>query len=109
MELIKRQGLIVWLYTLKHSNVLKRYGFVHYISQRLKYAVMYVDQDQTDKTIKQLEQLHFVRNVELSYQDDIDMTFADVFDQEDQDDSNHENGEFFLQIAEQIRENQAQD
>lgn len=109
MELIKRQGLIVWLYTLKHSNVLKRYGYVHYLSQRLKYAVIYVDQDQTNRTIQQLEQLHFVRDVELSYRDEIDMTFSNVLESKDVPDQSQENGEFFLEIAEQIRKNQAQD
>ncbi|WP_124058080.1 YlbG family protein [Vaginisenegalia massiliensis] len=77
-EMIKRQELIVWLYTLKHLKNIRKHGHIHYTSQRMKYAVMYVDAEHKDQIIKELQRYHFVRKVEESYRDDIDMTFKDA-------------------------------
>lgn len=76
-EIVQRQGLIVWLYTLKHLKSIRKHGHVHYISKKLKYVVLYVDADQADQTVNQLERYHFVRQVDQSHRDDIDMTFKD--------------------------------
>ncbi|CZQ82381.1 Hypothetical protein Tpal_313 [Trichococcus palustris] len=76
LELTKRQGIIVWVYTLRQIKNLKRFGYIHYVSNRLKYVVLYVDQEDAQETVDKLNGLHFVRKVELSYRPDIDMTFA---------------------------------
>lgn len=76
-EIVQRQGLIVWLYTLKHLKSIRKYGHVHYISKKLKYVVLYVDADQAAQTAEQLERYHFVRQVDQSHRDEIDMTFKD--------------------------------
>lgn len=76
-EIVQRQGLIVWLYTLKHLKSIRKYGHVHYISKKLKYVVLYVDSEQADQTAEQLERYHFVRQVEQSHREEIDMTFKD--------------------------------
>lgn len=76
-EIVQRQGLIVWLYTLKHLKSIRKYGHVHYISKKLKYVVLYVDADQAIQTAEQLERYHFVRQVEQSHRDEIDMSFKD--------------------------------
>lgn len=113
MELIKRQGIIIWLYTLKHLNKLKNYGYVHYVSDRMKYAVLYVDEDLAEETIDKLRQLHFVRKVEPSFWDTIDMTFEDSLN-ESLDESEVKSDtvfdeEFFEAITKQIKSHQAQD
>lgn len=77
-EMIKRKSLIVWLYTLKHWKKLQGLGTVHYISRKLKYAVLYVNDAHLEEVMKQLKALNFVRDVEVSYRDDIDMTFKDA-------------------------------
>lgn len=77
-EKIERQSLMVWLYTLKHLKTVRKYGAIHYISNRLKYVVLYVNKDQADKVMQELKKYHFVRNVEPSYRDTIDMTFKDA-------------------------------
>lgn len=77
-NIVKRQALIVWLYTLKHLKTVRKYGSVHYVSDRLKYAVLYVDYDKQDEIIKILDKYHFVRKIELSHRDEIDMTFKDA-------------------------------
>ncbi|MCW6652205.1 YlbG family protein [Aerococcaceae bacterium NML210727] len=77
-SIVKRQALIVWLYTLKHLKTIRKYGSLHYVSDRLKYAVLYVEQDKQEEIIKILDKYHFVRKIEVSYRDDIDMTFKDA-------------------------------
>ena len=75
---IKRKELIVWLYSFKQMKTIRKYGIVHYMSHRLKYVVLYVNEAQVTETMKQLERYHFVRQVELSPRDTIDMTFKDA-------------------------------
>ena len=36
-EIIKRRGLIVWVYSLKQLKNLKKFGLLHYVSRRMKY------------------------------------------------------------------------
>ncbi|MDN6127727.1 MAG: YlbG family protein, partial [Tetragenococcus halophilus] len=33
-EMQKRRGLVVWVYSLKQLKNLRRYGFVHYVSNK---------------------------------------------------------------------------
>lgn len=76
MKQNKRRGLIVWLYTLKNITRLQHYGQVYYVSRRLKYAVVYVDDASVERVIKELSQCHFVRTVDISHRPEVDMTCA---------------------------------
>lgn len=76
-----RTALIVWLYTNKYTNKLKQYGQVHYVSRKLKYAVLYIDHDQVDEVSKQLEKLHFVRNIEMSHSNDLPYDYDGLLDE----------------------------
>ncbi len=76
-EIQKRRGLIVWVYSLKQLKNLRRYGFVHYVSNQMKYVVLYVNEEDIEKSIEKLKRLHFVRNVDISHYPDIDMDFGD--------------------------------
>lgn len=77
-ELIERQALVVWLYTLKQVKNIRKYGHVHFISNRLRYVILYVYRNEQDEIIEKLNKLHFVQKVEVSYRDDIDMTWKDA-------------------------------
>lgn len=77
-EMLERQSITVWLYTLKQWKQLRKFGNIHYISQRMKYAILYVNKQGLEKTMEDLEKLNFVRSVELSHRKDIDMTFKDA-------------------------------
>jgi len=77
-ELIERQALVVWLYTLKQVKNIRKYGHVYFISNRLRYVILYVNRDEQDEIIEKLNKLHFVQKVEVSYRDDIDMTWKDA-------------------------------
>ncbi|MCO7174600.1 YlbG family protein [Sporolactobacillus kofuensis] len=71
MDIQQRDGLVVWLYNTKYLRVLRRYGYVHYVSKRMKYALLYCDHDQTEETLNQLAKLKFVKQVDPSHLQEI--------------------------------------
>lgn len=75
MNMIPRRSIIVWVYNFKNINNLKRFGIIHYMSRRMKYVVVYMDEKDTEVALKKIKQLHFVREAELSYRPDIVMDF----------------------------------
>ena len=44
-EIIKRRGLIVWVYSLKQLKNLKKFGLLHYVSRKMKYVVLYLNEE----------------------------------------------------------------
>lgn len=73
----KRRCLIVWVYSLKQLKVLKRYGFIQYISRRMKYVMIYMNEEEIETAEAKINGLHFVRKVERSYRPDVEMNFAE--------------------------------
>ncbi|SFB18643.1 Uncharacterized protein YlbG, UPF0298 family [Lentibacillus halodurans] len=63
---MKRQGLIVWFQHMKNIRHIKRYGHLLYSSKKLKYAVIYVDQESVHHVESKLLKLPFVSKVEHS-------------------------------------------
>lgn len=61
-----RIGLIVWMTSLKQAKTLRRYGNVHYVSKRMKYAVLYCDQVRSETIADELMALPFVKSVQKS-------------------------------------------
>lgn len=76
-QLQKRRAVIVYVYSLKQMKLLRKFGFIQYVSRRMKYVVIYMDEEVVDDTIGKIEKLHFVRQVEKSYRPDVEMNFAD--------------------------------
>ncbi|MDE3838399.1 hypothetical protein C0966_03230 [Bacillus methanolicus] len=72
---VQRQGIIVWLYSLKHAKMLRRFGNVHYVSKRLKYVVLYCNQEETEMLIEKLQSFPFVKKVEPSYKPFLKMEY----------------------------------
>lgn len=68
-ETIQRDKLIVYLNTLKNSRAIQQYGDQIYFNKRNKYAIIYVNQKDTDTVIPQLEQLSQVKEVVISPDD----------------------------------------
>lgn len=58
-----RQGLIVYVHQLKQAKSLRKYGHVHFISRKLKYVVVYMDQDKIEATKEKLSKLPYVKKV----------------------------------------------
>ncbi|MCP8970267.1 YlbG family protein [Ectobacillus ponti] len=63
----QRQGIIVYLHSLKHAKLLRKHGNIHYISKRFKYVVLYCDMEQADALAEKLKKFPFVKRVEKSY------------------------------------------
>ena len=67
----ERTGLIVWLQDPRSARQLEKYGTLHYVSRKMNYAVVYVNADRAEETIRNLERLSFVKKVERSYRSEI--------------------------------------
>lgn len=67
----ERVGIIVWYKELRSSRPLERLGSVHYTSKAMNYAVLYVNSEQQEAVIQQLEKYPFVKKVELSMRKEI--------------------------------------
>ncbi|MFC4320296.1 YlbG family protein [Litchfieldia salsa] len=63
----QRQGIIVYLHSLKHIKSMRRFGNIHYVSKRLKYMVIYNDMENIDSIIGKIRALPYVKQVEPSY------------------------------------------
>ncbi|WP_335870490.1 YlbG family protein [Bacillus sp. 2205SS5-2] len=65
--LTERQGIVVWLYNLKHAKTLRRFGHVHYVSKKLKYVVIYCDRESVESVMDKLSHYSYVKKVEPSF------------------------------------------
>ncbi|MGX6429098.1 YlbG family protein [Levilactobacillus yonginensis] len=77
-EIQPRQSLIVYTYSLKQTRQLKRYGTVMYVSKKMRYVVMYVDQKDVTSLTDQLNKLRFVKRVVASARPEITESFNGV-------------------------------
>lgn len=75
-----RRGIVVWVYSFRNLNALKKLGPIYYMSKRMNYLMMYVDEENMTETVAKIEKLHYVRSVDLSQLPDIDMTFEHALD-----------------------------
>lgn len=78
MEQTKRKSMIVWVYSLKQVANLKKFGIIHYQSRKMNYVVLYTDDVNIEEKMAAIQRLHFVRHVELSHMDEVDMTFKEA-------------------------------
>jgi uncharacterized protein YlbG (UPF0298 family) len=85
MRLSDRQGLIVWVNTLKQVKFLRRFGNIYYMSKRMKYVVIYVDQSEVDRIAQKLENQQFVRKVEKSEKPFIKTEYEGVSKRDDKE------------------------
>src|SRR5699024_375410 len=64
---IKRQGIIVWFQHRKNIKQIRRFGNLIYVSKKMRYAVLYVDQTEVDTIIEKMSKLSFISKIEVSY------------------------------------------
>ncbi|HEX6922717.1 MAG TPA: DUF2129 domain-containing protein [Bacillales bacterium] len=74
----ERIGLIVWMYSLKQVRSLKKFGNIHYVSKKMKYAVLYCDADTCEPTTKRLLSLPHVKRVQKSQRPFLKTNFEDA-------------------------------
>lgn len=77
-EFNNRTGLIVWLKNKRNVKRLMNYGFLHYVSNKMNYAVLYIDSDKKDEIIEKIEKEQMVRSVEVSKLKDLPIKYDDV-------------------------------
>lgn len=63
----KRQGIIVWFRQRRNIKQIRRYGHLIYASNKLKYAVLYVDQDKVNEVERKLKRYSFIKKIDQSY------------------------------------------
>lgn len=67
----ERTGYIIWVSDAKAARGLDKYGTLHYLSRKMNYAVLYVNADAAEESIRNVQRLPFVRKVERSYRNEI--------------------------------------
>lgn len=72
---IERQGLIVWLHSIRNYKILRKFGTIHFVSKRLKYAVIYCDKESVEQVKKEISGISFVKEVELSQKGNIRLEY----------------------------------
>ncbi|MEG0285711.1 MAG: YlbG family protein [Vagococcus sp.] len=100
LDVVPRRGLIVWVYSLKQLKNLRRFGYVHHVSRKQKYVVLYVDDIDVDETISRIEKQFFVRSVDKSMRPDINMNFDNRLGNKDVPNDKEEPVEFEEQNTE---------
>lgn len=79
---IKRQGIFVWFQHRKNIKHIRRYGNLLYVSKRLRYAVVYVDQIDVDTIVADLSKLSFITKVDVSYKPFLKIDFDNALPDE---------------------------
>jgi uncharacterized protein YlbG (UPF0298 family) len=72
---VERQGLIIWLHSVRNYKILRKFGSIHFVSKRLKYAVIYCNKENVEQLVKEISGISFVKSVEISHKGDIRMEY----------------------------------
>mgnify|MGYP000937373209 CR=1 FL=1 len=75
---VSRQGLVVWYKNNKNIRQIRRYGHLIYTSRRMKFALLYVNQDEIEEIEAKLNKLPFVRRTERSYRPYVATSFENA-------------------------------
>lgn len=73
-----RTGLIVWLKSKRNVKRLMNHGLLHYVSNKMDYALLYVDTKNVERTIGKLKNENYVKSVEESPLKDLPITYDNV-------------------------------
>ncbi len=77
-KLTARRALVVYINGNRVVRTLRHYGIVRYVSRRMHYVILYVDQDQIEQLKAKIGHLRAVRSVEKSARPDLDPTLTDL-------------------------------
>lgn len=73
-ELVARRSVVVYLKNMRQARQLRRFGVVEYISEKMKYAVIAMNDQDIAAKVPLIERLGFVREVKLSHWPEVDPT-----------------------------------
>lgn len=90
-NLTPRRALIVYINGNRVIRALRHYGLIEYVSRRMHYVVLYVNQKDVTELSDKISHLRAVRKVEQSARPDLDPTLSDleltgVYQPHDEDD-----------------------
>jgi len=71
-----RISLTVYLHYNRDARKLNKYGDIVYHSKRLRYVLVYMDQDKVDVAITKLKKEKFVKKLVPSYIKELDQNFV---------------------------------
>ncbi|HFI0787330.1 TPA: DUF2129 domain-containing protein [Streptococcus suis] len=71
-----RISLTVYLHYNRDARKLNQYGDIVYHSKRLRYVLVYMDQDKVDVAITKLKKEKFVKKLVPSYIKELDQNFV---------------------------------
>ncbi|MGZ9587011.1 YlbG family protein [Paenibacillus marinisediminis] len=77
----ERTGYIIWISDVKAARNLEKYGALHYISRRMQYAVLYVNADKAEETMKNVKRLSYVKKIERSYRNELKTEYSGQFEE----------------------------
>lgn len=63
---VERQGLIVWFRHRRNLSQIRRFGHLVYASRKMRYAVLYVNNEDVDTVEEELKKFSFVIKVDRS-------------------------------------------
>lgn len=72
----ERISLAVYLYYNRDVRKLHQYGDIVYHSKRLRYVLLYMNQDVLEQTMLQLKKERFVKKLVPSYIKELDQNFV---------------------------------
>lgn len=72
----ERLALTIYLHYNRDARKLNQYGDILYHSRRMRYALLYVNQEEAEKLIDRLKKERFVKKVLPSYTKEIDQNFV---------------------------------
>lgn len=74
----ERICLTVYIHYNRDARKLNQYGDMIYHSRRLRYVLLYVNQDQSETITKNLQKERFVKKVVPSYVKDMEEDFVGI-------------------------------
>lgn len=76
--MIKRQSIIIYLHNLRHAKSMRKYGHVHYISRKMKYVVLYCNQEEVPTIMEKIKKHSYVKKVEPSQRPFLKTTYENA-------------------------------
>lgn len=80
-EITQRTSLIIFLKNSSYQYKLRRYGDIVYFSKKMGYCVLYVDSAEVNDELEEINSLDFVKHVERSNEESIDLSSSHIENQ----------------------------
>ncbi|AGM99304.1 DUF2129 domain-containing protein [Streptococcus iniae] len=71
-----RVGLTVYLYYNRDARKLLKYGDLYYHSKKSRFLVLYVNKEDVEDKVSEIQKLKFIKEVSISEFDRIDHQFV---------------------------------